>query len=134
SNRPAASGDTPSTVFTPAADSHVRSDEPSTNYGDSTTLRSDGSPIAYVYLRFDLTGSGSVSKATLKLHAAYDISGTGFDVRSVDDNSWGERTITYSNAPARGPVVASSGQLDVNEGDPISVDVSSHVKGDGPVT
>jgi hypothetical protein len=56
----------------------------------------------------------------------------GFDVRSVADTSWGEGTITYVNAPAVGPVVASSGHFRAAQW--IKIDVTPFVTGEGPVS
>ena len=56
----------------------------------------------------------------------------GYDVREVADNSWGEDTITYDNAPAVGSVVASSGSF--SAGTWTEVDVTALVSGNGTVS
>ena len=117
-------------TFTPEADSTVESSKPSTNFGTAQKLRVDGSPLVLSYLRFAVQGlSGTVSRATLRINAASSQS-TGFDVHAVADNTWGEKTITYSNRPAFEPgTVGSSGPL--TNGSRASVDVTSLIDGNG---
>jgi parallel beta-helix repeat protein len=116
-------------TFVPVADSYVNADLPSTNYGSSSSLRVDGSPFVNSYLRFNVQGLvGTVTKATLRVYATSS-SSVGYDIHSVSDNSWGETTINYTNAPAFGSVVASSGSFSA----PLwtEVDVTVLVNGDG---
>jgi hypothetical protein len=130
---PTASQAVTSTTFTTVADAHVRSDHPDSRYGSQrTTLRVDADPVNTTYLKFDLTGSGPVTNATLKVFSLNDAPGTGFDVRTVADSSWSENAITYNNAPPVGDKVAESGPY--VSGQWVSVDVSSAVKGDGELT
>ena len=57
-------------TFTPVADAHVLASTPTTNYGTSTRLEVDNSPVKHTLLRFDLTGIGAdqVDSARLRLH------------------------------------------------------------------
>jgi hypothetical protein len=120
---------TTSTTFTPNADSYVDSGSSSTNYGSEPQLRADGSPTVRSYLRFNVQGlSGSVTRATLRVYANGPSSG-GYDVRSVSNNTWGESTITYSNAPAVGSVLGSSGEF--NGGAWTSVNITAYIAGNG---
>jgi hypothetical protein len=124
---------TPSTatyIFTPVADSYVSSAYPSTNYGTSTVLKAQsGSPITRSYLRFNVGDiAGSITKATLKLYTS-TTSSTGYQVRSVSNTSWEENLINYSNAPAFGPVVSSSGRFSSSTW--VSADVTSLITGAG---
>ena len=102
----------PSTfMFVAAADSYVNESSPTSNYGTSSSFRVDGSPLVHSYLRFNVQGIvGSVTKATLRVYATSS-SSVGYDVRGVSDNSWVETTLNFTNAPAFGPVVASSGSF-----------------------
>jgi hypothetical protein len=116
----------------PLADSYVKADQSTKNFGSRTTIRVDGSPVANGYLRFDVpvpTGE-SVTKATLKLWTN-DSSGSGMTVHRVSDVSWGERTITYRNAPAIGTQLAASGSY--SSGTYVPLDVTPAVSG-GPVS
>src|SRR5512133_1670307 len=57
-------------TFTPAADAYVDATYPSTNYGSSTALRVDASPVVNSYLRFNVSGlSGTVTQAKLMIYA-----------------------------------------------------------------
>jgi parallel beta-helix repeat protein len=102
----------PSTfTFISVADSYVNETSPTSNYGTSSALRADGSPLLRSYLRFNVQGLvGTVTQATLRVYATSS-SSVGYDIRGVTDNSWGETSINYSNAPAFGSVVGSSGPI-----------------------
>ena len=119
------------TTFTAAIDAYVRSDQPSRNF-DTKNLNLDANPVVNSYLRFNLSGlSGrTIESATLRLYSN-DASSTGYQVRQVANNTWGEKTITYQNAPATGALVASSGTLGTGYK---NVDVTSLVTGDGPLS
>jgi hypothetical protein len=99
------------TTLNPVADSYVDASNPSTNYGTSTQLRIDGSPVVRSFLRFDLTGlTGTVTSATLRIYAN-SAQATGYDAYAVADNTWGETTITGANAPPFGAKLGSSGAI-----------------------
>lgn len=118
-----------SVTFAPVADSYVNESSPTSNYGSSTQLRTDGSPLVNSYLRFDVEGlSAAVTQAKLRIYANTS-SSTGYDVRSVADLTWNEMTLTYENAPAFGSVIAASGPF--ASGAYIEVDVTSLVSGNG---
>ena len=110
------------------ADSYVAADKPTTNYGLSTALRADGSPILRSYLRFDLGSiQGTVTRATLWFRANANHS-TGVEVHRTSDNTWTEMGITYNNAPAfDAAILATSGSL--KTGVWSSMDVTSAVTG-----
>ncbi len=118
-----------STTFADVADAYVDSSNPTVNNGKLTTLRTDASPIINSYLRFNVQGtSGPVSRATLKIFANSSLS-AGYQAHSVADNTWGETTINYNNAPALGSTINTSGA--VAGGTWVSVDVTSFVTGNG---
>ncbi len=117
------------TTFNPVADAYVNSAYPSTNYGTSTALRADSSPIVNSYLRFSVSGlTGTVQKVTLQVYANSSLS-TGITASRVADNTWGETTITYSNAPAIGTAINSS--TAITGGTWISIDVTAYITGNG---
>ena len=118
------SGANQTLTLTPVADAYVFESKPTQNFGASTALRADGSPIMRSYLRFDLTGvSSPITRATLRLYAR-STHRTGYEVRPVADSSWEERAITYQNAPAAGStVIARSGPF--STGQWTSVDVTT---------
>jgi hypothetical protein len=121
------------TTFAPVADSYVASDAPSANYGSSANLRADATPATRSYLRFSVAGlSGTVTKATLRIYDRTALA-EGYAVYGVASNSWGESTITWSNAPApAGSATASSGKVAAST--TTSLDVSPLVKGNGTIS
>ncbi len=44
--------------FVPVADSYVESHNPDTNYGSSTIVRTDASPVRTTYVKFNIQGEG----------------------------------------------------------------------------
>src|SRR5436190_2425503 len=119
-------------TVTPVADSYVSSSSPASNYGSATALRIDGSPVMRSYLRFNVPAlSAPVNRATLKVYVNRRVS-AGITVRSVADTSWDERSIKWSNAPAFGGAVGSSGSS-LSAGW-VSIDVTPLVSAGGPVS
>jgi hypothetical protein len=118
--------------FAPSADAYVSRAKPDRNFASTPALRTNGYPkTERSYLRFAVTGlDGEVAGARLRLYAETG-SRTGFAVRTVPEGTWSENTITYANAPAPGPVVASSGRVDRDGW--TSVDVTAQVRGAGAV-
>ncbi len=99
---------TKTTTFTPAADAYVYQSNPTTNYGSSTSLRADGSPIMNSYVKFNVQSlSGTIKSVTLRIYANSS-SSAGYAARGVADSTWGETTITYSNAPAMSSTITGS--------------------------
>ena len=117
-----------SLTFVPIADSYVDASQPAANFGTSTQVRVDGSPVISGYLKFDVQVAGPISRATLRIFANSNHS-LGFSVRPVDDTSWGETAITSANAPAYGAIAGSSGPL--TSGTWVDVDVTSLVVANG---
>ena len=129
---PQSSSPTPVTrlfTFTPSADSYVDANNSSMNYGSQTQLRGDGSPVIRSYLRFVVQGlNGPVVRATLRIFANSG-STSGYDIRSVTNNTWAESTITYNNAPAVGGILGSSGGF--NSGTWTTVNITPYITGNG---
>jgi hypothetical protein len=116
-------------VATPAADAYVDSANPANNYGTGTTIRVDASPVVNTYIRFNVSGvSGTVTHASLSLYA--NSNGTqGIRVYSVTDNTWGEMSLTYNNAPPLGNLLASTGPFAA--GTRVTLDLSGYITGNG---
>ncbi len=126
-----ATGGTLTTGLSPLADTYVDASVPGTNYGTSTKIKVDTSPDVHTYLRFDLTAlTGTVTRAILTVTPTSSLS-AGLDVRTVADDTWTERGMTYTNAPALGPVGATSGPG--TTGIPLNIDVTSIVIDGGDV-
>ena len=109
---------------------------PSRNYGSSSTLLADGSPVSAALLRFAVSGvEGTVMKARLRLWVT-DGSGNGPSVYPTGlglggtADPWPEAAITWGNRPARtGPALANLGA--VKAGRFVELDVTGAVTGDG---
>ena len=119
-----------SVTFLPVADSYVNSSLPTNNYGTSTSLRADGSPIVNGYVRFTVSAlNGALITRVRLLFYMNSSSSAGMQALTVADNTWGEKTITYSNAPAMGSTIAISGAL--STGTWVTLDVTSYVTAEG---
>jgi hypothetical protein len=129
SSRSATTQGTGTYTFMPVADAYVAESTTTTNYGTLTTLKADASPANRSYLRFNVEGlSDTVTQATLRLHTSSS-SSSGYQVRGVIGQNWEEGTITYTNSPAVGSVIGSSGSFAA--GSWTSVDVTSLITGNG---
>ncbi len=116
----------------PVADTWVNTVSTSANYGSSTSLRVDGSPVWQAYVRFDLTAvTGTISRSELRIYPVSS-SKAGFSVHSVASTTWVEKTTTAANAPAIGSKAISSGSL--SAGKTVGIDVTSLVSGHGLVS
>lgn len=126
-------GATPIT-FTPVADTYVRADRPTANFGTATKLLVDNSPVIQTLMRFDLSGIGTanVVSAKLRLRAVTSAKVGGVFYRALDD-IWGETSVTWNTAPAAADTpVATLGAVTKNTW--YEVDVTSLVTKDGPVS
>ena len=120
-----------SLTFTPVADAYVKSDRSSSNYGGSSSLRADGSPIEHILLKFSVSGigTGQVVKAVVRLYNT-NSSGKGGDFYAVADNSWSETSVSWSSAPAASSTrITSLGR--VSAGNWYEAEVTPTVAGDG---
>lgn len=91
------------------ADSYVRSNQASSNFGSTTTLYADGSDgggILHTYVRFTVGDVGTISNVKLRLFVK-DTTSQTYNVVAVADDSWGESTITWGNKPATGVTLTS---------------------------
>ncbi|MEE2523899.1 DUF7594 domain-containing protein [Pseudarthrobacter sp. J47] len=110
-------GGTSETVtLTATADSWVAGGAANTNYGTSTTMSVDNSPVETTYLKFDLSAYAgrTVESATLQLRSAGSGSTGKQNVKLVTDDSWTESGITYNNRPALGTSIGTLGPTAAN--------------------
>lgn len=98
----------------PVADVYLRDGAPSGNFGTEAILQckydAGGSFSRQSYLRFDVSElRGRVTSAVLRLKAVA-VNGTGgaHTVHFVDDNNWGETTLSWSNRPVLGAALDSN--------------------------
>ncbi|MBK1876516.1 DUF7594 domain-containing protein [Pelagicoccus mobilis] len=120
--------------FNPIADSYTDEADTSENNETGTRLRVRSSASGngqIAFYKFDVSGlSESVTSATLKLYAKV---GTGDPVTAyaVNDNSWTENGITWSNQPVLGSALDT---LNVVDGVFNSFDLSGFITGEGTYT
>jgi acid phosphatase type 7 len=126
---------TQTTLTIPAnADAYTFRNSPTQAFGSASTLLVDASPAARTYLKFPVSGIGTktILSAKLRLYAV-DPSNAGGRLHRVSSTSWGESTITWSNAPAySATVIGSIGSVVVNTW--YEIDVRSQISGDGTVS
>jgi hypothetical protein len=116
-------------TFNPVADAYTNEGSATTNYGTSTTLRADATPLVRSYLRFNVQGlSGSITRVTMRIFTNSS-SSAGYEVRNVADNTWVESTINHTNAPAMDGVSAASGAF--GTGVWTTVDITPLITGNG---
>jgi hypothetical protein len=121
-------------TYTPVADAYVNSRSASENFGTSSQLGVDGSPVKRTFLRFTVGGlTGSVTGATLRLHVD-DVwgaaSNTGGALMTMSDTIWSETAVTWNDQPAiDGAVVGSLPR--VTRDTWYEIDVTTAIPGDG---
>ena len=121
-------------VFTPTDDAYVRADTPGSNFGQATTLQTDGDLIKDFLMRFTVSGIGSktITSATLRLYCV-DSATAGGMFRSTATTTWTEGSVTWTTAPAAvSSPTASLGA--VTAGTWVTLDVRPFVTGDGVVS
>ncbi len=98
-----------SVVLYPSADSYVTNESGKTgsNFGSSSTLQVDGSPVQLTYMKFDLTSlaTKTVNSAQLMIRVTNGTGGTENIKQTI--TGWTETGITYSNRPALSTLVTS---------------------------
>ena len=135
--REAEAATTATVTFAPVADSYVQAASPATNSGSDKTVRAEGSPVVRSYLRFMVAGlpaGATVSSARLRLYAR-SASSTGVSIHGgVADTTWGEKTITFTNAPTFSlSPLAASGTLVSRKWTDVAVTVRSSGMGRPPL-
>jgi hypothetical protein len=109
---------------TPSADTYALSTSPSVNFGTAKSFKADATPDTTSFLRFPLpANAGRVVSATVGLTASAALPG-GVQLRSLTDHGWGEKTLTYANAPVQGAVVGTTGKILAST--PVSTDISAY--------
>jgi hypothetical protein len=120
--------------LSPAADAYVTSGSPDSNFGTNTSLRADATPTTLSYMMFNVQGlSGAPTKAILKLYFT-STSTIGVNINRVADTTWGEKTITYNNAPAVNSASAGSSGPVSASGTWVNIDITSLIPGNGLVS
>jgi len=126
---PTISSNTNSLTFAPVSDAYVTAAIPNTNYGGSQMIRFDADPVVRGYLTFNVQGlNAPIASAQLKIYANSSTT-VGCKVFAVPNVGWGERTITYNNAPPLGNQIGSIGAFRSSSW--ITIDVTPLVTGNG---
>ena len=120
-------------TFGPDADASIYAASPTTNYGASSKLETDNSPVKQYLIRFVVSGVGerTVTAAKLRLSCT-DASPSGGVFTIGSTNDWTENTVNWNAAPLAGATVATLGK--VVAGTTYEIDLSSLIHGDGTYT
>ena len=120
-----------SLTFTVGADTYVNSGSPTSNYGSVYCLAGGWLSLTYMLTcSFTVQGTGGTPIKHAYLHVFANTSSTaGINALTVSDNTWGELTVNYNNAPALGTLLGSSGSYPA--GTWMTIDVTSYVTGEG---
>ncbi len=127
-------------TFTPTADATTKAGSPSTNYGASSKVEIDNSPVEQFLMKFVVSGVAgqTVKSAKLRLYNV-NSSNKGGDFYRVADNGWNESTVTWNIAQTLatdGMAFASLNAVSANtwyEVD-VKVDDTPLITGDGTYT
>src|SRR5262249_45369535 len=100
-------------TFGAIADSYVDANSATTNFNSAVELKTDASPVRYIYLRFAVTGVNgrTVHRARLRMQVTgpSDIGGT---IHKISNNTWNETTLNFNNKPAiDGPGLSTLGAV-----------------------
>jgi acid phosphatase type 7 len=116
-------------TFKATADATIKYKYASSNYGSSSKLESDRSPLEHALLKFSVSGiSGSVTSVRIRLYVT-DSSSSGPEIYRTG-TAWNESTVTWNGQPS-----VISAALDdrgsISSGKYIEYDVTKVVNGDG---
>jgi chitodextrinase len=108
----------------PTGTTYASAQTPQADQSGNTLLRTNNSPIRKSYLKFTLASNFNYSSAVFKVYANQN-SSQGFTLYSTDNN-WSPKNVTYTNQPALGAKIGTSGPITKDSW--VSVNVSSAVK------
>jgi mannose/cellobiose epimerase-like protein (N-acyl-D-glucosamine 2-epimerase family) len=118
-----------------AADAYVRDGTyATTNYGNTTDLNvKKHSAAGYSresYLRFSLTGVGSIDSATLRLFGSSTSAtqNVGVGLYAVSNTSWGETSLNWSNKPTSSGTPIATKTISGTTGTWYTFDATSYLK------
>jgi hypothetical protein len=118
------------------ADTWVRVDQSTVNYGSSATMRVDGDPVTLIYLKFDLSSlkGKTIEKAVLNFTVANlpdaqaGYKNSSLNLNDVTDTSWSENTLTFNNKPAWSEQPIATTTQKFHQGDHSQIDITSYVQ------
>jgi hypothetical protein len=122
-----------STSLTPVADTYVQSTTASTNYGTSSQLVVDNSPVRQTFLKFTVSGlTEAVTSAKLRIRTISGNNGSsnGGTFKAMTNTTWSETGTTWNNKPAiDGATLGTLGSVAKDTW--YEIDVTSYVTGNG---
>ncbi|MDR6549904.1 DNRLRE domain-containing protein [Paenibacillus qinlingensis] len=119
------SGSTAATL-NPTDDAYVHESNPTTNYGNDTTmfLKTSSGSNRVVYVKFDLSSISSASSAKLRIYGSASANTTVTAYQTTD--SWTEAALTWNNKPAIG---SAAGSIAMNATNAYyEIDITSYVQ------
>ena len=117
-------------TYVPVADAYVVKSSPASNYGSSSSLLADASPVTRSYVRFVVSGlSGTTVQSVVLRFYTNSTNSTGFSISALANNTWIESKITYNNAPLPGAAINRSKTF--STGTWVSVGLNTYIKGNG---
>jgi hypothetical protein len=89
-------------------DAYVAGELPTTNFGLTSDLQVDVSPVRDSYLKFDLSGLAgtTVTQARLRMFVSSG-SANVLSIKNVADDSWTEGSLNFNNRPAKGATITT---------------------------
>lgn len=122
-----ASSPTPGAIanIVSSEDTYVSSSSVGTNYGNATTIQSDGSPKKIGYLKFDLAPLAGKTLTSVKLRLRVTNSSLGTKSIKTTPLTWNENSMTYNNRPTLGSTIQTIGSSLF--GGYKEVDVTNHI-------
>lgn len=116
-------------TFNADHDTYTDAINPTTNYGGNATMFVDSDQPKQAWVRFPVSGVGSVSSATLRIYANSS-NGGGIDIHECADATWDESTLTHNTLgpPAAGTLI---GNMGASASSYSELDVTSYVSAAG---
>jgi hypothetical protein len=95
-------------TLNPVDDAYVAAELAGSNFGQTSDLQSDLSPVRESYLKFDLRPlvDLNISQATLRMFVTSS-SNNAQSIKHVADNNWTENAINFNNRPPKGATITT---------------------------
>jgi len=127
-----------SLTFAPTDDATVDASQPTVNFGTTSRLTVDNSPVNYSLLKFNVTGTAGCSISSAKLRMTIgsttnDNSPYGGDLYGTS-NAWSESNVTWNTVPAAGATKISSVATAVAVNTTYFFNVAPLITGDGTIS
>lgn len=88
-------------ILNPSADSYVKSDQKSANFGTSALLNTSSNPSSITFIKFNLSSLGNKTVTNAKLLVKVNKSSKStHSLKKADGKTWSEKKINFSNKPS----------------------------------